>query len=107
MLTDAPAVLNRIRVGPAQLKSSITGGETPNAGVLNHGAAPTPIPPAALVWPYDVPLLVANCGLPMPEPKSTYFTWPGNAPAKPANIRLNVAATPVVFWNVNTSTASP
>src|SRR4051812_29150833 len=61
-LTRAPAVLKKIGVSPAELKLSSCGGETPNAGVLNHGAAPTPIPPAALVWPYDVPLLVANCG---------------------------------------------
>src|SRR5947209_3055121 len=55
-----PVVSNRMLVLPREEKGSTSGGFTPYAGVLYHGAAATAAAPLALACPKIAPLLVLN-----------------------------------------------
>src|SRR5262245_45266281 len=102
----APATVNRIGVVPAEENDSSSGGETPNAGVLKNGAAPTASAPAALAWPKRVPLLVANVFTTKFDRKATYFSMLGSGPAtRPMAILAWVGGPPLVTPRM--STGSP
>src|SRR5690348_4144272 len=77
-------------VGPTDEKFSMTGGDTPNAGVWENAAAPTAMAPLAELWPNTVLSLVLVMFEPIVTPllKATNLMSAGAAPeTRPTRIK--------------------
>src|ERR1051325_1798817 len=66
-------------IPPSDEKFSACGGGVPKAGSMNTPDAGTELAPAALGWPQEVLLLVANVAI-VPSPNCRYFNSPGAGP---------------------------